>query len=154
MRAVRAYGLEWRKAAAMEQHTLPADIRPAIHLIAGESDALSALALSAEHRHPHSSAMLLAELDRAELCEPGELPEHTVAMNSRIEFIDEGSGARRTVQLVYPRDADIAAGRVSILTPIGAGLIGMTAGSSIRWPDRDGHDRVLRIVSVTPPGEG
>ena len=138
----------------MEQHTLPADIRPTIHLIAGECDALSALALSAEHRHPHSSAMLLAELDRAELCEPGELPEQTVAMNSRIDFIDEGTGARHTVKLVHPRDTDIAAGRVSILTPIGAGLIGMTAGSSIRWPDRDGRDRLLRIVSVTPPGEG
>lgn len=138
----------------MEQYTLPANNRPAIHLTPGECNALSELALSAEHRHPHSSAMLLAELDRAELCEPGELPEHTVTMNSRIDFIDEGTGARRTVQLVYPRNADIAAGRVSILTPIGAGLIGMTAGSSIRWPDRDGHDRLLRIVSVTPPGEG
>ena len=138
----------------MEQHTLPANNRPAIHLTTGECDALSELALSAKHRHPHSSAMLLAELDRAELWEPGELPEQTVAMNSLIDFIDEGTGARRTVQLVYPRSADIAAGRVSILTPIGAGLIGMTAGSSIRWPDRDGHDRLLRIVSVTPPGEG
>lgn len=138
----------------MEQHTPSTDNRPAIHLVAAECDALSELALSAEHKHPLSSAMLLAELDRAELCEPGKLPEQTVAMNSRIDFIDEGSGARRTIQLVYPRDADIAAGRVSILTPIGAGLIGMRAGCSIRWPDRDGHDRMLRIVSVTPPGEG
>ena len=40
------------------------------------------------------------------------------------------------------------------LTPVGAGLIGMTAGSSICWPDRDGHDRMLRIVSVTSPGAG
>jgi len=137
----------------VEQHIAPMD-RPAIHLVAAECDLLSALALSAEHRHPRSSAMLLAELDRAELCEPGELPEQTVVMNARIDFIDDGNGARRTVQLVYPRDADIAAGRISILTPIGAGLIGMTAGSSIRWPDREGHDRLLRIVSVTPPGEG
>lgn len=110
--------------------------------------------MGAEHRHPHSSAILLAELNRAELCELGELPQQTVAMNSRIDFVDEGTGARRTVQLVYPRNADIAAGRVSILTPIGAGLIGMTAGSSIRWPDRDGHDRLLHIVRVMPPGEG
>lgn len=138
----------------MEKHTGRTDTRPAIHLVVAECDALSELALSAKHRHPQSSAMLLAELDRAELCEPDALPEHTVAMNSRIDFIDEGSGARRTVQLVYPRDADIAAGRVSILTPIGAGLIGMRAGCSIRWPDRDGHVRMLRIVSVTSPGEG
>ena len=138
----------------MEHYSHLADARPRIHLIAAECDALSALALTARHKHPRTSAMLLAELDRADVCEPGELPAQTVAMNSRLEFVDEGTGACRTVQLVYPRDADIAAGRVSILTPVGAGLIGMTAGSSIRWPDRDGHDRMLRIVSVTSPGVG
>lgn len=137
----------------MEKHTSPTDDRPPIHLVTAECDALTELALSAEHRHPRASAMLLAELDRAELHEAGGLPEQTVAMNSRIDFIDEGTGARRIVQLVYPRNADITAGRVSILTPVGAGLIGMKAGSSILWPDRDGHDRVLRIVSVAPPGE-
>lgn len=129
------------------------DPRPAIHVMADECDALYALALSAEHRHPHSAAMLLAELDRAELCDAG-LPPQTVQMNSRIEFVDEGSGVRRTVQLVYPNDADIAAGRVSILTPIGAGLIGMSAGHAISWPDREGHVRSLRIVSVAPPDRG
>lgn len=137
----------------MEQHTLSPAGRPLIHLTASECDALSNLALSAEHKHPRSSAMLLAELDRAELCEPGELPAQTVVMNSRIDFVDEATGMRRTVQLVYPGDADIAVGRVSVLTPIGAGLIGMTAGYSIRWPDREGHDRLLRIESVTPPNE-
>lgn len=135
-----------------ESPLLPAG-RPAIFISAAECDALSQLALSAERRHPRSSAMLLAELDRAELRDPEQLPEQTVVMNSRIEFVDESTGARRTVRLVYPRDADIAEGRISILTPIGAGLIGMRAGSSIRWPDRDGRDRVLRIVSVTPAAE-
>lgn len=135
----------------MKQHTsAPAD-RPAIHLIAVECDALFGLALGASRKHPTSSAMLLAELDRAELCEPEDLPENTVMMNSQIEFVDEGTDTRRTVQLVYPQDADIAAGRISVLTPVGAGLIGMTAGNSIRWPNRDGHDRILRIVSVKQP---
>ena len=135
----------------MTRQTSPAADRPAIHLSAVECDMLSGLALSAQRRHPISSALLLAELDRAEVYEPGALPAHTVVMNSHIEFVDEGSDTRRTVQLVYPPDADIASGRISILTPIGAGLIGMTAGTSIRWPNRDGHDRMLRIVSVTPP---
>lgn len=134
----------------MEQHAFSVAGRPAIYLIAAECDALSGLALSAERRHPRASAMLLAELDRAQLCDPEDLPEQTVVMNSRIEFVDEGTGARRTVQLVYPGDADIGEGRVSILTPIGAALIGMRAGRSIRWPDRDGRDRMLRIVSVSP----
>ncbi|MET0249075.1 MAG: nucleoside diphosphate kinase regulator [Sphingobium sp.] len=124
---------------------------PAIHILAAECDILWGLALSAQSKQPQSAALLLAELDRAELCEPAELPEHTVVMNAHIDFVDEGTSARRTVQLTYPCDADIAAGRISILTPVGAGLIGMKAGNSIRWPDRDGHDRVLRIVSVTSP---
>jgi regulator of nucleoside diphosphate kinase len=50
----------------------------------------------------------------------------------------QASGADRTVELVYPRDADISAGRVSILTPVGAGVIGLRTGQSILWPDRDG----------------
>ena len=138
----------------MEQAILAPDSRPAIHLTAAECDTLYALAMSAKHRHPRSTAMLLAELDRAESCEPADLPAQTVSMNSTIEFVDEGTGARRIVQLVYPHEADIEAGKISILTPIGVGLIGMTAGHAIRWPDRDGQARLLRIISVTPPGNG
>lgn len=60
----------------------------------------------------------------------------------------QASGADRTVELVYPRDADISAGRVSILTPVGAGVIGLRTGQSILWPDRDGRERKLTIVKV------
>jgi len=52
------------------------------------------------------------------------------------------------VQLVYPADADIDAGKVSILTPVGAGLIGLRAGQAIAWPDRDGRARTLRVLGV------
>lgn len=134
-------------------HGSSPDGRPTIFLIDAECDALSELALSAEHLHPQASAMLLAELDRAELCGPRDLPDRTVRMGSRVDFVDESTGARRSVKLVYPCDADISAGRISILTPIGAGLIGMVAGSSIHWPDRDGSNRLLRIVDVTGPEE-
>src|SRR3546814_10983915 len=76
-------------------------------------------------------------------------------MNSHVTFVDEGSGSRREVQLVYPENADIANGRISILTPVGAGLIGLSEGQTITWPDRDGHDRRLRIEQVRPaPAEG
>ena len=133
------------------QSQVSSDSRPTIYVTADEYDALSALALSAEHRHPRSAAMLLAELDRAELCDAADLPPQTVRMNSSVEFVDEESGVRRTVQLVYPHDADIEAGRISILTPIGAGLIGMSAGNAISWPDRKGHVRSHKTVSVIPP---
>lgn len=133
------------------QSQVSSDSRPTIYVTADEYDALSALALSAEHRDPRSAAMAWAKLDRAELCDAADLPPQTVRMNSSVEFVDEESGVRRTVQLVYPHDADIEAGRISILTPIGAGLIGMSAGNAISWPDREGHVRSLKIVSVIPP---
>ncbi|RYD97106.1 MAG: nucleoside diphosphate kinase regulator [Sphingomonadales bacterium] len=126
--------------------------RPAIHLVDSECDALYALALAIQPKKPERAAMLLAELDRAEVHPAGKLPKGVVTMNSRVEFVDEASDTRRTVELVYPHEADIDAGRLSILTPVGIGLIGMSAGNAILWPDRDGHQRLLRIVSVSPAG--
>lgn len=122
--------------------------RPPIHLIDSEAETLSNLALDVEDRLPQVSALLLEEIDRARLYPAARLPDDVVAMMSEVEFVDEGSGTRRTVQLVYPRDADAAAGRISILTPVGAGLIGLRAGQSILWPDREGRSRRLAIVSV------
>src|SRR3546814_12523889 len=73
-------------------------------------------------------------------------------MNAEVEFVDEASEATRIVQLVYPRQADIAANRISILTPVGAGLIGLREGQSILWPDREGNERRLTIGKVRPAG--
>jgi regulator of nucleoside diphosphate kinase len=125
--------------------------RPPIHLIDTEADALYALALTIRTKKPERSAMLLAELDRAEVHSRAALPAGVVTMNSRVEFTDENSRVRRTVELVYPHDADIAEGRISILSPVGIGLIGMAAGSAILWPDREAHERVLRIGRVFAP---
>ena len=79
------------------------------------------------------------------------MPADVVRMGSTVEFFDEAHGSQRAVQLVYPGEADIGAGRVSILTPVGAGLIGLSAGAEITWPDREGRKRSLRILKVTPP---
>ena len=128
------------------------DCRPAILLIDSECDALYALALAIRAKKPERAAMLLAELDRAEVCSAAAMPADVVTMNGRVTFVDDKNGAQRTVALVYPHDADIEAGMVSILSPVGVGLIGMRAGSAILWPDREGRERVLRIVRVSPPG--
>jgi regulator of nucleoside diphosphate kinase len=122
--------------------------RPPLHLIESEADTLSNLAWSAKDRFPNLCVMLLDEIGRAQLCKPAALPEDVVAMSSRVDYIDEGSGTRRSITLVYPNHADALLGRISILTPVGAGLIGMKAGHSILWPDRDGRQRRLTIVSV------
>lgn len=128
-----------------------APLRPQIILSASEAERLSALATQMEQSSPLAAELLLDEIDRAEVRLDGEVPLTVVRMGSTVEFLDEAHDSRRTVQLVWPADADIGAGRVSVLTPVGAGLIGMSEGADILWPDRAGHERSLRILKVTPP---
>ncbi|QKR99012.1 nucleoside diphosphate kinase regulator [Sphingomonas sp. CL5.1] len=123
--------------------------RPPIHMIDTEADRLTDLAIGAEDRLPEVSEMLLEEIGRANVHTAARIPRDVVTMHARVEFIDEANGATRIVQLVWPKEADISAGRVSILTPVGAGLIGLREGQSILWPDREGHRRALTIVKVT-----
>lgn len=125
--------------------------RPSIHMIDTQADALTQLALGKEEQLPQVCELLLEEIDRATIHAAAKIPADVVTMRATVTFVDEGSGANRTVQLVYPGEADISAGRISILTPVGAGLIGLREGQSITWPDRDGHERTLSIVKVEQP---
>lgn len=125
--------------------------KPPVHMIDSEADALTDLAIGVEKRMPQVSALLLREIGRATIHKERHVPRDVVTMNSEVDFVDAASGAVRSVRLVYPSDADIATGRVSILTPVGAGLIGMRAGSAILWPDRDGQERALTIRAVMQP---
>jgi regulator of nucleoside diphosphate kinase len=124
------------------------EARPPIHLLATESDLIADLALSAEHRHPVVAAMLLEEIERAELHQLDDMPTGSIRLDSYITFVDERSRKVRNVQLVLPIDANIAEGRISILTPIGAALYGLAAGDCISWPDLDGNERLIRIMEV------
>ena len=122
--------------------------RPPIHLVDVESDLVSDLALRAEHRHPVVAAMLLAEIERAELHSRERLPKGVITLGAEIDFVDEKSRQKRTVRLVLPGEANIALGRISILTPVGAALYGLSAGQSIDWPDLAGQERRIRIMAV------
>jgi regulator of nucleoside diphosphate kinase len=125
--------------------------RPPIHLVDVESDLVSDLALRAEHRHPVVAAMLLAEIERAELHSRERLPKGVITLGAEVDFVDEKSRQKRTVRLVLPGEANIALGRISILTPVGAALYGLSAGQSIDWPDLSGQERRIRITAVRQP---
>lgn len=129
--------------------TTPSADKPPIHLIDADYDIIAGLALSIERRSPELSKMLFDEINRAEIHERDVLPADVVTIGSEVEFLDVDTGATRLVKLVLPGDADIEAGRVSILTPVGAGLIGLRKGQSIDWPCPSGRPRVLRILNVT-----
>jgi regulator of nucleoside diphosphate kinase len=85
--------------------------------------------------------MLKEELSRAEVVKSEEIPCDIVTMNSRVRVKDLDSGRESVYVLVFPRDADIAQGRISILAPIGTAIIGYRAGDIIAWPVPSGIKR-------------
>jgi regulator of nucleoside diphosphate kinase len=134
----------------MTQTTQKTHRKPKI--IVGEIDheRLTGLATTALERVPEVAEELLAEMDRAKVVAPGKVPADVVRMGSFVTF-DSDSAQHRRVQLVYPGEADIEQGRISVLTPIGAALIGLASGQSIAWTARDGKKHVLTVTAVEQP---
>ena len=125
--------------------------KPAIHLIDAEYDIIADLALGIGRQSPELSKLLLDEIGRAEVHAPDALPPNVVTIGAEVEVLDERTGAVRQLRLVLPSDADVDAGLLSILTPMGAGLIGLGKGQSIEWPYPNGDTRMLKILKVTRP---
>lgn len=90
---------------------------------------------------------LAEELDRANTVDPREVPANVVTMNSRVRFRERLSGKERELTLVFPQDAG-AEGRVSILTPIGCALLGLSVGQVIDWKGPTGRTLELEILAV------
>jgi len=122
--------------------------KPPIHMSEADYERIADMALRNERIHPVASKLLLEEIDRATLYPVEKLPEDAVALGSEVEFMDNSNGVRRRVKLVFPEQADAEAGRISIMTPVGAGLIGMREGQEISWPRRDGSVRTLKVLDV------
>ncbi|MFL5391416.1 MAG: GreA/GreB family elongation factor, partial [Myxococcales bacterium] len=80
-----------------------------------------------------------------------ELPPDVVRMHSQVTFEEVRTGAVREVVLVYPATADASAGRLSVLAPIGAALLGLRVGDRIEWPLPDDRTAEIRILSVAQP---
>ena len=92
-------------------------------------------------------AELRAELERAVIVEPGDVPADVVTMNSKVKVRDMASGELNEYILVYPHQADITKKMISILAPVGTALLGYRAGDVIEWKVPAGT-RVLKVVSV------
>jgi regulator of nucleoside diphosphate kinase len=126
-----------------------ANMLPRITVSETEEHLLTLLAMSAEST-PGSEDVartLLSEMERADTVSDSAMPENVARMNSRIEFELDG-GSKRQVELVFPIDANIDEGRISVLTPIGAALIGLSPGQLMLFRGRDGRPHKLRIISV------
>ena len=118
---------------------------PQIHLTQNDLDRL----LELVEAYPGKRfEKLESELVRARVVPREKIPRDTVTMNSRVVFEDETTGERREISLVYPGSADIDAGRISVLVPVGTALLGLRVGQSIDWELPSGEKSRYRIVAV------
>jgi regulator of nucleoside diphosphate kinase len=122
-------------------------------IVVGNSDhaRLTTLANAALDRVPDTAEELLSELDRAKVVADDSVPRNVVRMGSTVEYRSDND--RKRVTLVFPQEADISSGKISVLTPVGTALIGLAEGESITWTARDGSSHELTIISVEQPGQ-
>ena len=78
-----------------------------------------------------------------------DVPAERVTMGSTVTYAELPSGARRTVTLVYPEEADAGDGRISVLSPVGMALIGRERGSVVIPTMPNGRQLRIRIVDTT-----
>jgi len=104
-------------------------------------------AWSAGHAAP-LARFLETVLDRAVVVTSEQIGPEVVTMNTRLSFRDDNSGQVRTVTVVYPGEEDSAIGRISVLTPVGSALIGLSAGQSVEWQTLDGRRKRLTVLEI------
>ena len=93
---------------------------------------------------------LRAELERARVLDDDAMPDNVIAMNSRARFREETSGREYELTLAWPHEASAADGKVSIFSPAGSALLGLSVGQHIDWQTPEGHAIQLTVLAVSP----
>ncbi|TDE33063.1 nucleoside diphosphate kinase regulator [Antarcticimicrobium sediminis] len=121
---------------------------PKIVINADDLTHIEALAEGAMQRNPALADRLLSELGRARIVKAQKMPTTAIGIGSTASYIDGTTGQERRVTLVYPEQADIARNRISLMTPIGVALLGLSEGDSFYWDTRDNQRRMLTVTRV------
>lgn len=115
---------------------------------------IEGLAEGAMQRNPALADRLMDEISRARVLPAAKVPANVVGMGSTVTYRDETTGQEKSVTLVFPEEADIARQRVSLMTPIGVALLGLTEGAAFYWDTRDNQRRTLTVIKVEQAGAG
>lgn len=91
---------------------------------------------------------LADELSRAAIVEPWAMPPRVVTMHSRVRFRLGGSREELSRTLVYPKDAGDTGDKLSVLSPVGGALLGLSEGDCIEWPHPDGRTISVEVLEV------
>ncbi len=101
----------------------------------------------ADYRGSKYVEALVGELERAVVVEPKSVPADVITMNSRVQLVDLESGEMMVYTLVFPQDADLAQGKISVLAPVGTAMLGYRVGDVFSWQVPSGERRI-KVESI------
>ncbi|HEY4665369.1 MAG TPA: nucleoside diphosphate kinase regulator [Comamonas sp.] len=122
--------------------------KPAITLSSLDMDRIEALMEKLPGNFPGREA-LEAELDRADVLEPKDMPANVITMNSTVRFTLLESNKSQTLTLVYPKEADGSPDKVSVFAPVGTALLGLRVGDVFELPSPTGKAVTVKVDAIT-----
>lgn len=122
--------------------------KPRVIISSLDAERLEDLIASLPNASFPGKADLEAELARADIMDPKDIPATVVTMNSTVKFEADVSREAFCLTLVYPKDIDNSGEKISILAPVGSALLGLSQGDEIEWPKPGGGMLRVRIKEV------
>lgn len=123
-------------------------MKPEITVSTSDLERLEGLLSKPPTRNRSDLDGLRAELERANILDTDGMPSDVITMNSRARFREETSGREYELTLAWPHEASAADGKVSIFSPAGSALLGLSVGQRIDWQTPEGHAIQLRVLAV------
>jgi len=124
--------------------------QPSIYITKTDEKKLKGLiweSQNSEYRGSDYLKMLAGEVEKAQVVEPHKIPSDVITMNSTAHLIDQESDDEMIYTLVFPEEADVSQGKISVLAPIGTAMLGYRVGDIFEW-DTPGGKRKIRVVKV------
>ena len=114
---------------------------------AGKLRKLIREAYHSEYRGSDYLKELAEEMEKASIVNPDQIPADVITLNSTARLVDQETNEEMVYTLVFPEDADISQGRISVLAPIGTAMLGYKTGDMFEW-ETPGGKRTLRVQKI------
>jgi regulator of nucleoside diphosphate kinase len=125
---------------------------PPVIISETDRENLYAIATSAltNSRMAPAASNVLREIYRATIVPNDQLPTNVVAVNSCVDVRDNVAGTNRRIVLALPDETSCEPNAVSVLSPLGAALIGLSEGASVEWCTASGDRKSITVLRSTP----
>jgi regulator of nucleoside diphosphate kinase len=123
---------------------------PEIFITTKDAEKLRELIRKAYHSDYRGSdylKKLAEEIEKAAVVQSNQIPPDVITLNSTARLVDQKTDEEMLYTLVFPEDADISQGKISILAPIGTAMLGYKVGDTFEW-DTPGGTRIIRVKEI------